>query len=166
MNVDDLVSCVIPPSDYQHRNGFTNTSIIDGLTEDEKIVLETALIQKLLSEVLNAPDTLIIDTLAYLRSIKSLPVLRQILEVCNDIVSGLPVAAAIFKINNDIEMVDIAVNLVKQMDKKDAYYTYKLIHAFFYLAKFKSEKTKQIFQEYRSHPDFLVSYNAKEALAQ
>jgi len=165
MNIDKLVSEVIPPSDYQHRNGFNNIPIIDELTENEKQSLEKALIQKLQSEAGKEIDTLIVDTLAYLKSVASLPALKNLLEVSNDTVVRLRIATAIFEISHDVEMVDIAVSLVKEMDNKtDAYYVYKLTSAFYYLAKFKTEKTKQLIKEYASHPEYLISYNAKQAL--
>lgn len=165
MEIDKLVNEVIPPSDYQHRNGFNNIPIIDELTENEKQLLEKALIQKLQSEAEKEIDTLIVETLAYLKSLVSLPLLRNLLEVSNDIVIRLRIATAIFEISQDVEMIDIVVNLVKEMDnKKDAYYVYKLTSAFYYLAKFKNEKTKQLIKEYASHPEYLISYNAKQAL--
>ena len=165
MNIDKLVNEVIPPSDYQHRNGFNNIPIIDELTEEEKQLLEEALIQKLQSEAEKEIDTLIVETLAYLKSVASLPVFKNLLVVCNDIVVRLRIATAIFEINQDAEMVDIAVSSVREMDnKKDAYYVYKLTSAFYYLAKFKNEKTKQLLKEYTSHPDYLISYNAKQSL--
>lgn len=165
MDIDELVNRVIPPSDYQHRNGFNNIPIIDELTEDEKQFLEKALIQKLQSDAEKEIDTLIVETLAYLKSVASLPIFKKLLEVCNDIVIRLRIATAIFEINQDAEMVDIAVSSVKEMDnKKDAYYVYKLTSAFYYLAKFKTEKTKQLIKEYASHSEYLISYNAKQAL--
>lgn len=167
MNIDKLVNEVIPPSDYQHRNGFNNIPIIDKLTEDEKQFLEKVLIQKLQSEAEKEIeiDTLLVETLAYLKSVASLPIFKKLLEVYNDIVIRLRIATAIFEINQDAEMVDIAVCLVKEMDnRKDAYYVYKLTSAFYYLSKFKNEKTKQLIKEYTSHPDYLISYNAKQAL--
>jgi len=165
MDIDKLVNEVIPPRDYQHRNGFNNIPIIDELTENEKQLLEKALIQKLQSEAEKEIDTLIVDTLAYLKSVGSLQVLKNLLEVSNDIVIRLRIATAIFEISQDAEMVDIAVSLVKEMDnKKDAYYVYKLTSAFYYLAKFKNEKTEQLLKEYSSHPEYLISYNAKQAL--
>lgn len=165
MDIDKLVNEVIPPSDYQHRNGFNNIPIIEELTENEKQLLEKALIQKLQSEAEKEIDTLIVDTLAYLKSVASLPVLKNLLEVGNDIVVRLRIATAIFEISQEADMVDIAVSLVKEMDnKKDAYYVYKLTSAFYYLAKFKNEKTKQLIKEYTSHPEYLISYNAKRAL--
>jgi len=165
MYIDKLVNEVIPPRDYQHRNGFNNIPIIDELTENEKQLLEKALIQKLQSEAEIEIDTLIVDTLAYLKSDKSIPVLKNLLEECNIIDIKLSLATSIFEINQDAEMVDIAVGLVKEMDnKKDAYYVYMLSSAFYYLAKFKNEKTEQLLKEYSSHPEYLISYNAKQAL--
>ena len=165
MDIDKLVNEVIPPRDYQHRNGFNNIPIIDELTENEKQLLEKALIQKLQSEAEIEIDTLIVDTLAYLKSDKSIPVLKNLLEECNIIDIKLSLATSIFEINQDAEMVDIAVGLVKEMDnKKDAYYVYMLSSAFYYLAKFKNEKTQQLLKEYSSHPEYLISYNAKQAL--
>lgn len=165
MNIDKLINEVIPPSDYRHRNGFNNIPIINELTEDEKQLLEKALIQKLQSEAEKEIDTLIVETLAYLKSIASLPIFKKLLEMCNDSVIRLRIATSIFEINQDVEMVEIAVSLVKEMDnKKDAYYVYKLTSAFYYLAKFKNEKTKQLIKEYTSHPEYLISYNAKQAL--
>jgi len=165
MYIDKLVNEVIPPCDYQHRNGFNNIPIIDELTENEKQLLEKALIQKLQSEAEKEIDTLIVDTLAYLKSDKSIPVLKNLLEECNIIDIKLSLATSIFEINQDAEMVDIAVGLVKEMDnKKDAYYVYMLSSAFYYLAKFKNEKTQQLLKEYSSHPEYLISYNAKQAL--
>ena len=165
MDIDKLVNEVIPPRDYQHRNGFNNIPIIDELKENEKQLLEKALIQKLQSEAEKEIDTLIVDTLSYLKSVGSLQVLKNLLEVSNDIVIRLRIATVIFEISQDAEMVDIAVSLVKEMDnKKDAYYVYKLTSAFYYLAKFKNEKTEQLLKEYSSHPEYLISYNAKQAL--
>lgn len=165
MDIDKLLNEVIPPSDYQHRNGFNNIPLIDELTENEKQLLEEALIQKLQSEAEKEIDTLIVESLAYLKSVASLSVLRNLLEMSNDIGIKLSIAIAIFEISQDAEMVGIAVSLVKEMDnKKDSYYVYKLTSAFYYLAKFKNEKTNQLLKDYASHPEYLISYNAKQAL--
>lgn len=165
MNISNLVNKVIPPSDYQHRNGFNNIPIIDKLLEDEKRLLEKALIQKLQSDAIKEIDTLIVETLAYLKSILSLPVLYNLLEICKVDILKLEIATAIFEINHDAKMIDIAINSFKEIDKiKDAYYVYEISGAFIYLAKFKNRKTKQLITEYASHPDYLISYNARQAL--
>lgn len=165
MEIGKLVEEVIPPSDYQHRNGFNNVPIIERLTNSEKQLLETALIQKLQSEAKKEIDTLIVDTLGYLKSVTSLPTLKRLLEESTDLVVRLRITTAIFEISQDAEMVDIAISLVKEMDnKKDAYYVYKLSSAFYYLAKFKNEKINRLLMDYSLHPKYLVSYNAKQAL--
>ena len=165
MDKNKLINEVIPPSDYQHRNGFNNIPIIDELTENEKQLLEKELIDTLQSEAKEEIDILIVDTLAYLKSIASLSLLKNLLKVTDDTVVRLRIATAIFEINHDAEMVDIAVNLVKEMDnKKDAYYVYKLASAFYYLAKFRTGKTEQLLKEYTSNPEYLISYNAEQAL--
>ncbi len=165
MDMNKLINEVIPPSDYQHRNGFNNTQIIEKLSDSEKKLLENSLIQKLQSEKETEIDTLIVETLAYLKSVKSVPILRILLGKCSEIEIRLSIATSIFEINQDIEMVDIAVSSVRQMDnKKDAYYVYQLSKAFDYLAKFNNKKTKQLIEEYTSHPEYLISYNAKQAL--
>jgi hypothetical protein len=166
MNINKLVNDVIPPSDYQHRNGFNNIPIIRELTEKEKQLLENALIEKLLLEFdKEFPDILIVETLAYLKSIAALPILKNLLEHCSDGIIKLQIATSIFEINQDIKMVDVAVNSVNQLaNKKDAYYIYELSSAFYYLGRFKTEKTKQLIKEYTSHPEYLIAYNAKQAL--
>jgi hypothetical protein len=68
-------------------------------------MLEKALIEKLQSEAGKEIDTLIVDTLAYLKSVASLPVLKNLLAVSNDIVIRLRIATAIFEISQDAKMV-------------------------------------------------------------
>ena len=165
MNIDELVNEVIPPADYSHRNGFNNIPIIDKLTEDEKQSLEKALIQKLQLEAEKEIDTLIVETLAYLKSKQSLPVLYKLLEVSNIDIIKLEIAASIFEINQDVEMINIAINQFKRIDSnKDAYHVYAVSGAFYHLAKFKNEKTRQLIKEYVNRPELLISSNAKRAL--
>ena len=78
MDIYKLIDEVIPPSDYQHRNGFNNIPIIERLTDSEKKILGNALLQKLQSEAEKEIDTLIVETLAYLKHAKSLPLLNLI----------------------------------------------------------------------------------------
>lgn len=165
MNIDKLVKDVIPPIDYQHRNGFNNFPIIDELTENEKKSLEIALIQKLESETGNEIDTLIVETLAHLNSKQSLPILYNLLKKSNIDISKLEIAASIFEINQDAEMIDIAISHFKKIDgNKDAYRVYAVSGAFYYLAKFNDEKTKKLIKEYISDSEYLISYNAKKTL--
>ena len=54
-----------------------------------------------------------------------------------------------FKINQDNDMLDIAIRAFRQLDnKKDAYYVYKLTSAFYHLAKFNNPAVVGIIKEY------------------
>jgi len=165
MDIDKLVNEVIPPCDYQHRNGFNNKPIIDKLSENEKLLLENVLIQKLKSEIEKDIDTLIVETLAYLKSRQALPTLYHLLEISDIDEVKLEIAAHIFEVNQDEKMVEIAIDCFNKIAKRtDAYHVYAVSGAFNYLTKFKNEKIKKLIKEYSSHPDYLISYNAKKAL--
>ena len=77
----------------------------------------------------------------------------------------LKIAASIFQINQDSDLIDIAISETKQMeDKKDPYYIYKLTSAFYSPVKFHNEKTNNFIESYVTHDEHLISYNAKRAL--
>jgi len=165
MDIEKIVAEVIPKSDYHHRNGFNNIPLIDRLSNDERDGLEDALIHKLLLESEDEIDTLIVETLAYLKSQKSLPVLYQLLGKCSENLIKLTIAASIFEINMDTSMIDIATGVIRKIDNKnDAYYVHKLTSAFYYLAKFQEPDTIKLLEEYSRHSEYLISYNAKQAL--
>lgn len=162
MDTKNLLNKIIPPADYQHRNGFSNTQFIDKLSDQEKNEVEDSLIT-LLKEGTN--DTLIAETLSYLKSTKSLPLLYKFLEQCSDAMAKIIVATSIFEINNDINMIDAAIVSFEELDNnKDAYYIYKVISAFYYLVKFRNSQINIIIENYTHHEEYLVSYNAKQAL--
>jgi len=162
MNTEKLINKIIPPSDYKHRNGFSNTQIIDQLDEKEKKLVEVALINMLMTKT---NDTLIVETLAYLKSVKSLPLLYEFLENCTDIMARIIVSTSIFGINEDYNMISAAIVSFKELDNnKDAYYVYKIISAFYYLIKFKNSDVNSIIEKYVNHKEHLVSYNAKQTL--
>jgi hypothetical protein len=56
---------IIPSNDYQHRNGFNNTPLIDKLSDIERGQLEKALIHKLLFESEKEVDNLIVETFVH-----------------------------------------------------------------------------------------------------
>ena len=165
MNVGDLVKKVIPASDREHRDGFTNTLLIDVLSDKEKEQLEDALINKLIVESDRHIDTLIVDTLVYLKSQKSLPVFRELLNKETYPLSKLIIATSIFELSGDESTIEIAVDLFRKMeDKKDSYYKYKLTQAFYYLAKLNNATVDSLVANYIKHEDYLVAYNAKRAM--
>jgi len=163
--VEKLIDQIIPyPADYSHRNGFSNEHIIDKLDADEKIEVEKGLIDKLTE---HPEDILIVETLAYMKSTRSIPALRNLLANSSYDMEKLIIVSSIFEINHDNDMVDIAISAFRQLDnKKDAYYVYKLTGAFYHLAKFNNPTAVEIIKEYFYHKEYLVSYNAKRALGQ
>ncbi len=165
MNIEKLVKEIIPPSNYKHRNGFNNIPLIDKLNDDEKRQIEEVLIHKLLFESDQEIDTLIVETLTYLKSNKSLPIFKQLLERCSDDMTKLIIAASIFEINQDNDMIDIAIGSFRKLDnEKKSYYVYTLPSAFNYLIKFKNKKVNNIIKEYTNHKEYLIAYNAKQVL--
>jgi hypothetical protein len=160
---EKLIDEIIPyPADYSHRNGFSNNHIIDNLSGHEKNEVENALISKL-SE--HPKDLLIVETLAYLKSTKSIPALKILLENSSNGMEKLIIASSMFEINKDYDLVDIAISAFRQLDnKQDAYYVFNLINAFYHLAKFNNPIIMDIIKEYIDHKEYLVSYNSKRVL--
>jgi hypothetical protein len=79
-DIEKLIKEIIPyPADHSHREGFTNEQIIDALSKADRDLVEIALID-LLDK--NSWDTFIVETLAYMKSVKSLPTLRRLLKKC------------------------------------------------------------------------------------
>src|ERR1700724_2939948 len=154
MEIEKLINEIIPPSDYQHREGFNNEPILDKLTVNEKRLVEDELICLLLNKVGKSPDCLIVQTLAYLKSEKSIPVLKSLLNDLVDDMTTLIIAASIFEISGDNEMVGIASSSFKRISqRKDPYYIYSLISTFYYLAKFNNPELNKIIKEYANHKE-------------
>lgn len=153
-----------PPADYQHRNGFNNVPIIDKLNNDEKKKVEDRLISKLL-EPTEGVDTLIVETLAYLKSEKALPLLRNLLKNSSNELIKLKIAVSIFEINPSEDLIDLAISAFKKLDnQKDSNYVYKLTTAFFYLIRFNSSEVNNKIKQYIDHKEYLLAFNAKRAL--
>ncbi|MBS3992177.1 MAG: hypothetical protein KGZ87_00495 [Bacteroidetes bacterium] len=167
MSLDTLIDKIIPPRDYKHRNGFNNIPLIENLKKNEKLQLEDLLIDKLLIESGQEIDTLVVETLAYLKSQKSVPTLKQLLNICNNEMTKLKIASSIFEINQDNNMIDIAIRSFRILNNdKNPYYVYTLPTTFDYLIKFKSSKVNSIIEEYINHKEYLIAYNAKRVLKQ
>jgi len=166
MEFEKKVDRLIPPMDYQSRNGFSNIHLINELTDSEKEDLECILIEKILYTDDDKIDALIVETLAYLKSKKALPILRDKLIKSSDDMCKLIIASSIYDIDKkNIDMIDIAISLVRKIDNiNDAYYVYKLAFTFSYLAKFEVSKINDVIKEYTKHKEYLVSYNAERFL--
>jgi len=163
MSIVELITKIIPPSDYQHRDSFSNKRIIDNLTDDEKNQVEEALIKKLSQESITQPDILIIETLAYLKSQKSLVLMYGLLKTAMEY--QIDISTYIYLINQDDNMIDTAINAFRKThDKTKPYYVFGLIHDFYSLSQFKVEKVNKLIEEYTTSDEMLVAYNSKRAL--
>ncbi len=155
ISIDKLIADIIPPDDYQHRNGFSNTHLVDKLNGQERELLEESLINSLSNNV----DILIVETLAYMKSSKSLPIFMDLLEHSFDDMCKIIIATSVFEINHDNRMIVICIDAFEHLSN-----VYQKISAFYYLQKFQNEATDAIIEEYTKHSDYLLSYNAKQAL--
>jgi ribosomal protein S6 len=161
MDTDELIKEIIPPQEYKHRNGFSNERFIDSLSPTERNDVENKLIQLL--DITS--DSLIVETLAYMKSEKALAKLYNLLDTIAESEIALIISASIFKINGDVEMINSAIlNFKKIEERKDAYKIYGLISAFYYLIQFQSNQTRVLIEKYINHKEPLVSYNAKTVL--
>ena len=156
MDIKKLISEIIPHSDYQHRNGFSKNKIIDKLNDDEKTQTANELMSLLLT---TQDDMLIVETLGYMRSKKSLPILKDLLKSTPYEMSKIIISSAIYEINHDNSMIEIALAALKKLPN-----IYYLTDAFFCLVKFNNPTLNDVIKEYTNHPDNLVSFNAKRAL--
>ncbi len=118
MEIEELIEEIIPPSDYQHRNGFSNEPIIDKLTSKEKALVEDELICLLSKEAGKRIDNLIVETLAYLKSEKSLPFLKKLLEGEVSDMAKLILAISIFEINGEKDMPSVAISSFKKISQR------------------------------------------------
>ena len=84
-----IMNEIIPVDDYKHRNGFSNHKKVDRLSLEEKSYIEDELIRKLDDSY----DSLIIETLAYMKSIKALPHLYRLLDDDFNALSKIIIAA-------------------------------------------------------------------------
>lgn len=154
-NIKNLIKELIPPNNYTQRKDFTNYHIIDSLSEEEKRKVEKELIEMLK----NSEDWLIGDTLSYMKSENSIPILRERLENAKESSLKILWANTIFKINNSTEMADIALEEFQKIDDKHG-----LIAMFRVLAEFQDSRINKIIENYHNHGDYLVAYNAQVAL--
>ncbi len=162
MEINNLIQSIIPPNDYQHRNGFNNTVIIDRLNENEKAAVENELL-KMLEEP--AADMLIAETLVYMKSERVLPVLYRFLSENTEATGRLMLASLIFTLNQDSKMIGTAVDAFNEIGKnKDAYFEYRIIPAFYHLIKLQGDGVRKAIEPYTLSDKYLVAYNAKQAL--
>ena len=155
-NIEQLIKEIIPPSDYQNRNGFSNEHIILSLTEKEKAEVERILIEMLEKN----EDDLIGETLTIMKSTDSLPALQRRLNLSKSPTMKIIWASYINEIKNgDDEMKEIALNEMDNVSEK-----YSRIGIFHHLAKFSDDRINNKIRNFINHKDYLTAYNARTSL--
>jgi hypothetical protein len=155
-NIENLLKELIPPSDYQHRNGFSNEHIVLSLTENEKTEVERNLIDMLEKK----EDDLIGETLTIMKSTDSLPTLKKRLNLTKSPTMKIIWASYINEIKSgDDEMKEIALTEFDKVLEK-----YTRIGIFYHLAKFCDSRINDKIRNYINHKDYLTAYNARTSL--
>lgn len=155
-DINKLIEEIIPPADYQHRNGFSNESIILSLSEQEKLEVEDRLI-KMLS---NSNDELIGETLVILKSKKALPILNDKLSKAKKPSLKIIWASYINEIEGGSDqMKNIAFEELKKVSG-----SYTLIEVFYYASRFNDSRINNEIRKFINHKDYLVAYNARKYL--
>lgn len=154
--IEQLIKELIPPNDYQHRNGFSNEHIVLSLTEKEKLEVERTLIEMLEDK----EDDLIGETLTIMKSTDSLPTLQKRLNLTNSSTMKIIWASYINEIKNgDEKMKEIALSEMDKVSEK-----YSRIGIFHHLAKFRDDRINNKIRNFINHKDYLTAYNARTSL--
>jgi hypothetical protein len=152
----ELIQKIIPPADYQHRNGFCNKSIIDSLDFGQKSKVEEHLLNELHPEC----DSLVSETLVYLKSERALAFFKNQLEETNDYYSDIHLAKYIGEISGFTdELRDKAYSAFLKIEDKN-----RLIFLFHDLVKFNDTRIDERIKSYQNDKDILISHNAKTSL--
>jgi hypothetical protein len=155
-NIDQLIEELIPPADYQHRNGFSNEHLVLNLSDEEKLEVERRLIEMLDIK----DDELIGETLTVLKSTDSLESLSKRLNSTRRATSKIIWASYINEIKGgDEEMKGIALNEFDNVKEK-----YSRITIFQYLTRFQDSRINEKIKGYIDHKDYLTAYNARTSL--
>ncbi len=154
--IDQIIEELIPPADYQHRNGFSNEHLVLNLTDPDKREVEKRLIKMLETK----DDELIGETLVILKSTDSLTSLNKRLNSAKSGTSKIIWASYINEIKGgDNEMKDLALNEFDNVKDK-----YSRITIFHYLSQFQDSRINEKIRSYIDNSDYLTAYNARTAL--
>ena len=113
----------------------------------------------LIGKLEHKPDILVIETLAYMRSKKSLPVLYGLLKESNEEMFRIIIASSIFQIAQDRDMIEIAKSSFEKLEDK-----YQIIASFYYLISFQDSGISSLINGFTNNSDHLIANNAKRAL--
>lgn len=138
---------------WAQRKDGVPLDLLDKLSADELKTAEAELIQSA-----NLGDSWQIIGLGHIKSVKALPTLYKLLDQSENGMK-VTIAHSIFQITGDSKMVDIVLSEVPKITSQ-----YELINVLYMLPDFKDEKTSTLLDNFRSDKEYLVAYNATQAL--
>ncbi len=145
--------------DYLHANSWAQRkdgpplSLLDKLNPQEKEIAEEELINQA-----SVGDAWPIIGLGYLKSKLALDKLYNLLDSGSEGIKVI-ISHAIFQINNDPEMIEIAI---KETEKLKEWY--EIIDILYMLPDFNDSRVNNLLTNFCNHKEDLVAYNARRAL--
>ncbi|MEP5341580.1 MAG: hypothetical protein ABJL44_03275 [Algibacter sp.] len=136
----------------QRKDGVP-LELLENLNEKELEIAEKELIEKL-----SLKDDWPIDGLGHIKSQKALPKLYDLLQKSKKGIK-VSIAHSIFQISEDKEMIDIVLTEMPKLK----HWT-EIIHMLYLLPIFKDDKINKMLNDYREHKEYLVAYNATQAM--
>ena len=138
---------------WAQRKDGVPLGLLDNLTNEELEIAENELIENL-----DLKDDWPINGLGHIKSKKALPKLYGLLEKSKKGIK-ISIAHSIFQISEDKEMTDIVLTEMPKLK----HWT-EIIHMLYLLPIFKDERIDSMLNCYREHKDYLVAYNATQAM--
>lgn len=148
---------IIPPPTREAREGFSNQSIIDSLSLQEKSVLEAQLLNLLKNSL--EVDTLVVDTLVYMGSSGAVPLIEKKLKTESNSFIFFSLGLSLYKLSGNEVVVGEMVRRLKTLTSK-----FEIISGLNCLAATRSKKAILAIQEFSNHPSSTVAVVAKNHL--
>ena len=166
MDIKFILHKVLPPRTFEGRDGFDNREFVSHLSNDDKELLENKLIERLNDIPANDKiDELIIETLAFLKSKKSIELIRSRINEHQSDFSNLIITVSLYNLTNEPELIDVALNYFKRIENStNSYVRGQLNYMFHYLSMLQSDQANSFILKYTKSEDKNLRYNAFRAL--
>ncbi len=138
---------------WAQRKDGVPLDLLDNLSSEELEIAEKDLIERL-----SLKDDWPINGLGHIKSQKALPKLYDLFKKSKREMK-ISIAHSIFQISGDKEMIDAVLTEMPKLKHWTS-----IIHMLYLLPIFKDEKIDEMLNSYREHKDYLVAYNATQAM--
>jgi hypothetical protein len=158
MNIENLYKKIIPKN-YQNNSYFNNENedLLNKLSDFEKKEIEKLLIENLKI----SDDTLIVETLAYLKSYSAIPLIHEKLILSKAPTDKIIFAISLYNLNYEKDnMIEIVYNSFLEVKNK-----YTLTYLFYYLVKLNDIRINDYIKSFANCKDNDLSYNSITALS-